>query len=173
MVFFWASGGILGPSWRLQAVFATLGRLLVCLLGRSWVPCGGPGPLPWASGAPLGRSWTSLGPLLGYPGCPLNLSWVSFGGSRAAAGSQKRLFTTPCININFSRVSMVFPGWGKPPGSFLGPSWPPLGPSWRLLGRVALELPLGHSWLYLAVCGSSEPPLGAAWASPGAVLGRN
>ena len=84
LVVFWASGGILGPSWRLQAVFATLGRLLVCLLGRSWVPCGGPGPLPWASGAPLGGSWTSLG-------LPLGLFWAilcalgTFPGSHLAA----------------------------------------------------------------------------------------
>ena len=157
MVVFWASGGILGPSWCLQAVFATLGRLLVCLLGRSWVPCGGPGPLPvgvWGtSGWFLDVSWAARGPLLGDPACPLNLSWISFGGSRAAPGSQRRRFTTPCKTAIFQLFSTVFQAGESLRGASLGPlgrPWGRRGASWAVLG--------GFGWLLCCLLYTSPSP---------------
>ena len=161
----------LGLRRHPEALLAPSGRLC-----HSWAPVGlSPGPLlgplrrTWAapvgvwgtSGWFLDVSWAAPGPLLGYPGCPRNFSWVSFGGSRAAPGSQRRLFTSPCKTVVFQRFSMVFRSWEKPPGSFLGPSWPPLGPSWRLLGRPG--------WFWVALGPSSVAP---GWLLGGGVAAQ-
>ena len=80
-------------------------------------------------------------------------------------------------------VSMGFSGWGSLRGASLGPlgrPWGRLGAAWAVLGGfgwlvgrpkwfvgvswVALELPLGRSWLYLA-------PLSLHLAPPGPLRG--
>ena len=56
---------VLGPPGEPLGAMGRSGAAPGSILGRSWAPCGGPRPLPWASGAPLGGSWTSLGPTSG------------------------------------------------------------------------------------------------------------
>ena len=151
-------------SWGPPGAFRPSLPLLGACWSVSWAAPGSLAAVLGRSRGRLGHLWMVLrallgrpGPLLGYPGCLLNLSWASFGGSRAAPGSQRRLFTTPCKTAIFNGFPRVFQAGESLRGASLGPlgrPWGRRGASWAVLGGFGWLLGrpkwlLGGSWVVL------------------------